>query len=144
MMLSIRVFTVYISIVIVFGDEVCYKDKCDDSKPTPAFRYLFYEVNPSEGFNLRRDVYMRMAVLARKLRASKDPALNSFLLVLPPWSHLVHWGYSEVPEQIPWSTFFDIASLRKFAPVIELHEYFSRKYSSKSCVFLDMRYFFKI
>ncbi|CAG9766227.1 unnamed protein product [Ceutorhynchus assimilis] len=123
----LTIFT-YISIpVLIFGEEVCYRNKLDncDTKKMPAFRYLFYDVNPSEGFNLRRDVYMRMAVLAHKLKHSNDPILNSFLLVLPPWSHLMHWGYSEDPEQIPWSTFFDISSLQKFAPVIELHEYFS-------------------
>jgi len=31
-------------------------------------RYLLYDVNPSEGFNLRRDVYLRMAVLVAHLR----------------------------------------------------------------------------
>lgn len=67
---------------------------------------------------------MRMAVLAHTIKNSKDPALSRFLLVLPPWSHLVHWSYSETPEHIPWSKFFDIGSLQKFAPVIELNEYF--------------------
>ena len=28
-------------------------------------RYILYDVNPGEGFNLRRDVYMRMAVFVR-------------------------------------------------------------------------------
>ena len=31
------------------------------------FRYILYDVNPGEGFNLRRDVFMRMAVLVKKL-----------------------------------------------------------------------------
>lgn len=35
-------------------------------------RYLLYDVNPGEGFNLRRDVYMRMALLARRLRNQGD------------------------------------------------------------------------
>ena len=30
-------------------------------------RYILYDVNPGEGFNLRRDVFMRMAVLVKKL-----------------------------------------------------------------------------
>ena len=30
-------------------------------------RYIFYDVNPGEGFNLRRDVFMRMAVMVKKL-----------------------------------------------------------------------------
>jgi len=30
-----------------------------DERPS---RYILYDVNPGEGFNLRRDVYMRLAV----------------------------------------------------------------------------------
>ena len=33
-----------------------------DERPS---RYILYDVNPGEGFNLRRDVYMRMAVFVR-------------------------------------------------------------------------------
>lgn len=83
---------------------------------------------------------MRLAVLAHNLKNSKDSTLNNFVLVLPPWSHLIHWGYSEEPEYIPWSKFFDLSSLQKFAPVMELHEYFRRKSnwifeaSFKSCI----------
>ena len=32
--------------------------------------YLFYDVNPGEGFNLRRDVYMRIAVLVKHLNVN--------------------------------------------------------------------------
>nr|CAD7203741.1 unnamed protein product [Timema douglasi] len=35
-------------------------------------RYILYDVNPLEGFNLRRDVYMRYAVLARRLQQNGD------------------------------------------------------------------------
>ncbi|XP_066152353.1 GDP-fucose protein O-fucosyltransferase 2 isoform X2 [Euwallacea fornicatus] len=74
---------------------------------------------------------MRIAVLINELKHSKDPHLNNFVLVLPPWSHLIHWGYSEEPEYASWSNFFDLNSLQKFAPVIELHEYFSRLQANK-------------
>ena len=33
-----------------------------DKRPT---KYILYDINPGEGFNLRRDVYMRMAVFVR-------------------------------------------------------------------------------
>ena len=33
-----------------------------DQRPT---KYILYDINPGEGFNLRRDVYMRMAVFVR-------------------------------------------------------------------------------
>ena len=38
------------------------KQVIDDDRPA---RYVLYDVNPGEGFNLRRDVYMRMAVFVR-------------------------------------------------------------------------------
>ena len=31
-------------------------------------KYLLYDTNPGEGFNLRRDVYMRVAGLVRYMR----------------------------------------------------------------------------
>nr|CAD7578020.1 unnamed protein product [Timema californicum] len=37
-----------------------------------GFQYILYDVNPLEGFNLRRDVYMRYAVLARRLQQNGD------------------------------------------------------------------------
>ncbi|XP_030764896.1 uncharacterized protein LOC115889108 isoform X3 [Sitophilus oryzae] len=116
-------FLIILLINLVFCEDVCYKDKCQ--KSTPQNRYLFYDVNPPEGFNLRRDVYMRLVSLMHKLKHTNNPDLNKFKLVLPPWSHLVHWRYRETPEYLPWSKFFDIESLQRFAPVIELHEYFS-------------------
>ncbi|RZC35369.1 GDP-fucose protein O-fucosyltransferase 2, partial [Asbolus verrucosus] len=67
---------------------------------------------------------MRFAVLAHKLKNSKNANLQTFKLVLPPWSHLVHWKRRDAPEQIPWGLFFDLNSLKSFAPVIEMHEFF--------------------
>ena len=40
-----------------------------NAKKKPV-RYILYDVNPGEGFNLRRDVYMRMAVFVKKLNLS--------------------------------------------------------------------------
>lgn len=105
------------------SNEICFKDE-KECKENKDLRYLFYDVNPPEGFNLRRDVYMRMAILANKLNQSENNNLKNFQLVLPPWSHLMHWQYQEVPEQLPWGLFFDLPSLKKFAPVIEMYEFF--------------------
>lgn len=93
-------------------------------------RYMFYDVNPPEGFNLRRDVYMRFAIFARKLSKSSDPKLHNFQLVLPPWSNLHHWKHTEEPEHLPWSLFFDLGSLQKFSPVIEMHQFFTSMYNN--------------
>lgn len=62
------------------------------------------------------------------MKMSKNEHLNNFYLVLPPWSNLVHWDYSDTPEHIPWAFYFDLDSLKKFAPVIEMHEFFSSKF----------------
>uniref|UniRef100_A0A5S6QGC2 GDP-fucose protein O-fucosyltransferase 2 n=1 Tax=Trichuris muris TaxID=70415 RepID=A0A5S6QGC2_TRIMR len=84
-------------------------------------RYLLYEVNPGEGFNLRRDVYMRIAEVVRHLRKRG----HNFILVLPPWGASIHWQSSELgfQEKIPWKLWFDLSSLNKFVPVIELDQF---------------------
>ena len=86
-------------------------------------RYILYDVNPGEGFNLRRDVYMRMAVFVRKLNIG-DPNTR-WVLVLPPWGHLYHWKTRELGPQrhIGWSHFFDLPSLDHFVPVIEFRQW---------------------
>lgn len=88
---------------------------------------MFYDVNSPEGFNLRRDVYIRYAVFAHKLKKAKDTNLHNFKLVLPPWSNLYHWKLKKESEQLFWSLFFDLPSLQSFAPVIEMHHFFDGK-----------------
>ncbi|UYV74450.1 POFUT2 [Cordylochernes scorpioides] len=83
-------------------------------------RYLLYDVNPPEGFNLRRDVYMRVAQLVKKLR--KDDPGHNWTLVLPPWGPLYHWG-PEASDQLPWSHFFHLDSLRRYVPLLELDDF---------------------
>ena len=81
-------------------------------------RFLTYMVNPSEGFNLRRDVYVRVAVLIHRLiERGQD-----WVLVLPPWSYLYHWksGYQ---APLPWSQFFDLYTLSQFIPVMDYNIY---------------------
>jgi hypothetical protein len=47
------------------------------------------------------------------------------LQVLPPWGRLYHWTKAEEltgqkKAAIPWSAFFDIGSMDKYVPVIDL------------------------
>ncbi|KAJ3648605.1 hypothetical protein Zmor_020398 [Zophobas morio] len=131
---SISIYLVlFLLISCLCDEEVCLSDsQCAQDLSTTKNRFLLYDVNPPEGFNLRRDVYMRFAILAHKLKLSKNEKLKHFRLVLPPWSHLYHWTYNPNPEQMPWGLFFDLESLKSFAPVIEMHEFFNaidRKYS---------------
>ncbi|KAK0420778.1 hypothetical protein QR680_014881 [Steinernema hermaphroditum] len=80
-------------------------------------KYLIYDVNPGEGFNLRRDVYMRIANTVKQLR---ERGLN-YVLVLPPWGNLYHWQRRE--KKKPWREFFDLESLNEFVPVIEFEDF---------------------
>lgn len=47
--------------------------------------YILYDINPPEGFNLRRDVYVRLAVFLKKL--IKRDKEYQWQLVLPPWGN---------------------------------------------------------
>ncbi|CAD6190420.1 unnamed protein product [Caenorhabditis auriculariae] len=80
-------------------------------------RFLLFDVNLGEGFNLRRDVYMRVANTIRLLRLAGE----NFILVLPAWGGLYHWQRQAV--KVPWGEFFDVPSLNRFVPVIELDDF---------------------
>nr|XP_027816947.1 GDP-fucose protein O-fucosyltransferase 2 isoform X3 [Ovis aries] len=82
-------------------------------------RYLLYDVNPPEGFNLRRDVYIRIASLLKTLLKTEE-----WVLVLPPWGRLYHWQSPDIHQvRIPWSDFFDLPSLNRNIPVIEYEQF---------------------
>nr|XP_039261509.1 GDP-fucose protein O-fucosyltransferase 2-like [Styela clava] len=87
-------------------------------------RYLLYDCNPGEGFNLRRDVYIRMSNLVKALRddGKKD---QNWVLVLPPWGRIrYHWDEEEMEEsKIAWKSFFNVESLSYHVPVMEYEDY---------------------
>lgn len=86
-------------------------------------RYLLYDTNPGEGFNLRRDVYMRVATLVEDLNKSDK---YSWVLVLPPWGRIgYHWRERGLEQsRIKWAKFFDVEQLNIYIPVMELEDYF--------------------
>ena len=84
----------------------------------PEIRFLIYDVNPGEGFNLRRDVYMRAANMMKLLNEKQK-----WVLVVPPWRKLYHWKSSVEQNGFPWRKFFDIASLNRYVPVIEFEDF---------------------
>ncbi|KAL8561615.1 hypothetical protein ACOMHN_001347 [Nucella lapillus] len=110
-------WTVIISHEHTFDDDLGLNSLHVGEAQSP--RYLLYDVNPGEGFNLRRDVYMRVANLVRNLNKEAP-----WILVLPPWGRLYHWKSRHIDQiGIPWSLFFDLPSLRRFVPVIEFEEF---------------------
>ena len=48
--------------------------------PSTTERYLLYTVNPGEGFNLARDVFLRAAVLVNALNKNESWTLEAGLL----------------------------------------------------------------
>lgn len=86
-------------------------------------RYLLYDTNPGEGFNLRRDVFIRIANLVKDLRKS---GVYDWRLVLPPWGRIgYHWQERDMEQsRIPWKAFFEVDEINRYIPVMELEEYF--------------------
>lgn len=85
--------------------------------------YILYSVNSVEGFNLRRDVYLRMAIFLKNLRKIKGYE-NSYL-VLPVWHHLYHWKSHFRQSNIFWNHFFDLASLKLYnTNILDMWEFF--------------------
>lgn len=98
---------------------------CETTSMYKEQKYIFYDINPPEGFNLRRDVYMRLAIML--VETQKKGKMRDWSLVLPPWYKLYHWRKSiSNVRPFPWSAFFDIESLKSYAPVVELHEVFAK------------------
>jgi hypothetical protein len=67
-------------ILFVCLQLVCCAIKCDKETnecDAQERRYLIYGVNFGEGFNLRRDVYLRIANVVRQLREQGNK-LNQF------------------------------------------------------------------
>ncbi|KAH9283151.1 GDP-fucose protein O-fucosyltransferase 2 [Echinococcus granulosus] len=117
-------------------------------------KYLIYTVNENEGFNLRRDVYVRVANLIRVLRDSSQYPLNdlnrnfsnyNWTLVLPPWGQTFHWRQqnSSVHRAQPWSTFFNVESLKLLIPVIEYDEFLQQATADAKKPSLDVAFLVK-
>ena len=82
-----------------------------------SVKYLLYDVNPGEGFNLRRDVYIRVSNLVKGMNENG----KEYKLVLPPWGNIgYHWGHGE--KKIEWGHFFNLDAMRKHVDVIEFEE----------------------
>lgn len=67
-------------------DGCSVDSRCPAQNRFTRKRYILYDVNPPEGFNLRRDVYVRVAVFLRRL-IERDKEFQ-WQLVLPPWGNI--------------------------------------------------------
>lgn len=125
MLIITVLITKFILVASQTGEVTEYCDvnsKSNDCRlEDPGIKYIFYDVNPPEGFNLRRDVYMRFAIM---LSEAHKKGRTNWKLVLPPWYNLYHWKSDRsVPK--PWNKFFNLDALKSFAPVVEMHEIFN-------------------
>uniref|UniRef100_A0A915Q588 GDP-fucose protein O-fucosyltransferase 2 n=1 Tax=Setaria digitata TaxID=48799 RepID=A0A915Q588_9BILA len=106
-------------------------------------KFLIYDVNYGEGFNLRRDVFVRIANAVRILR---ENGFN-YVLVLPPWGGLYHWrgGHLKVPWPLLIETNYDAID-----EVLYLQGYaegwiggkYEIKYDQRDCITGDLHYKF--
>lgn len=112
------------NVSLIRGQETCpvaaaAGDTCGLQSRSQLF--LLYRVRAGEGFNLCRDVYMRMAEVAVFLR---QKGLD-VTLVLPVWGPLPHWRNDEANVNLSWSKFFHVPSLNLLTPVMEMSDFVS-------------------
>lgn len=117
--------------ILVLTSSLLGSFECKEKKATgvietnnytikPGTRFLIYDVNPGEGFNLRRDVYIRAANLVKHLNNRGE----DWILVLPPWRHLYHWRSHELEQTgTEWKAFFDIDKMSLYVPVMEFSDF---------------------
>lgn len=100
-------------------EHLCQQDGDYCIKPKEIL--LFYDVNSVEGFNLRRDVYIRIANLVKQINNLRIEF--RLKLVLPPWHNLNHWKNKNIKQfRLDWKNFFDINSLQEYISAIELSD----------------------
>lgn len=104
--------------------------------------YIIYSVNPVEGFNLRRDVYIRMAVFMKNLR--KLEGYENAHLVLPVFHHLYHWKSQFRQSNIFWNHFFDIDSLKRYTSVLDMWEFFDVIFQNTGQHFFEIGEVYKL
>ncbi|KAH8283259.1 hypothetical protein KR044_006705 [Drosophila immigrans] len=130
-----------------FWEDLPDKTRCPpEILPLRGTIYLMYDVNISEGFNLRRDVYIRMAVFVRRLQR-RHKRFRNVRLVLPPWPRLYHWhSHGLAQSDLLWRHFFDVASLRRFAPVLDFDEFVAeyRQFGMPSSPFVHVSQAFRL
>jgi peptide-O-fucosyltransferase len=109
--------------IFVIKKDVCSEEEVGEwAMKEDESVYILYSVNPVEGFNLRRDVYLRMAIFIKQLR--NYPGYRNAQLVLPSFHHLYHWKSQFRQSNIFWNHFFDLPSLKQYTTVLDIWEFF--------------------
>ncbi|CAD5217269.1 unnamed protein product [Bursaphelenchus okinawaensis] len=112
--MKLLVSTIVLSIILFIK---CHSEQDVTKNPK---KYLIFGVNIGEGFNLRRDVYSRIANTVRQLRKKG----HNYRLVLPPFHSLFHWRHKSKEQPFyKWAEFFDLEAMNQFVPVMELEDF---------------------
>ncbi|CDU17496.1 hypothetical protein YYC_02674 [Plasmodium yoelii 17X] len=83
-------------------------------------KYLLYDVNIGEGFNLQKEVLYRMSLVIYQL--NKRDKEYIYYLVLPPWCYLSHWT-NKRHDNLEWNIFLNIDIIKNVIPIIEFSDY---------------------
>ncbi|CAA9987362.1 GDP-fucose protein O-fucosyltransferase 2, putative [Plasmodium knowlesi strain H] len=106
--------------------------------PFKKKKYILYDVNLGEGFNLQKEVLYRVALAVYYL--NQEVRTQVHYLVLPPWCYLTHWGREKKHNRIKWSVFFNMKVLQNVIPVIEYTEY-EKEFGPHADYILSYRHF---
>lgn len=58
-----------------------------------------------------------------QVKLMNDEGAKQWTLVLPPWGRIYHWKSDIYQRQVSWNRFFDIESLNRHVPVMELKDW---------------------
>ncbi|KYO00082.1 putative GDP-fucose protein O-fucosyltransferase 2 [Plasmodium gaboni] len=101
-------------------------------------KYILYDVNIGEGFNLQKEIFYRLSLVTYNM--NKDDKRNIYYLVLPPWCYVTHWNRKK-KNKITWSFFFNTDIMKKVIPIIEYEEY-ERIYGNFCDIMINSKYMF--
>jgi peptide-O-fucosyltransferase len=131
--------------IFVIRKNVCEINEIQIDEPESSKEdaiYILYSVNPVEGFNLRRDVYLRMAIFVKNLKKIKG--YENAKLVLPVFHHLYHWKSQFRQNNIFWNHFFDLPSLKLFTDILDMWEFFDIIQESTKNDFIEIGETYKL
>ncbi|CRG99302.1 GDP-fucose protein O-fucosyltransferase 2, putative [Plasmodium relictum] len=106
-----------------FSYSICHKNDVylgDNFYFLKKKKFVLYDVNIGEGFNLQKEILYRVSLIIYYL--NKKDKNNIYYLVLPPWCYLTHWN-NKSHKKIKWDFFFNTKIIQNVIPVIEFSDY---------------------
>ncbi|KAI3378927.1 hypothetical protein SNEBB_010581 [Seison nebaliae] len=101
---------------------------------TSIYKYILYNVKNVEGFNLRRDVFIR--ITQSIIEWNKNFPDKKISIVLPPFHHISHWNKQ---KNVSWWNFFDKTSMTTITPIYDFLEDYYPLFKSRIIVDLVVK-----